>query len=214
MNQKPTQSEINNALWKACDTFRGVVDPDDYKNYILEFMFLKYLSDKWKDTYEQLQKQYDDNTELIERKMSRQAYQLPKGCSFYDLVDNMDQTDLGERINKMMAKIEDENKQKLEGVFNADFNSNKIGDESSKNERLKNLINDFNDPKLDFRPSVIGSLDIIGDAYMFLIERFASGSGKKGGEFFTPHNISVLLAKLMQPKAGSRICDPTCGSGS
>ncbi|WP_052599631.1 type I restriction-modification system subunit M [Aureispira sp. CCB-QB1] len=214
MSQRPTQSEINNALWKACDTFRGVVDPDDYKNYILEFMFLKYLSDKWRDTYAQMKEQYGDNEELIARKMSRQPYQLPEGCSFYDLVDNMDQSDLGERINKIVAKIEDENKQKLEGVFNADFNSNKIGDERSKNERLKNLINDFNDPKLDFRPSVIGSVDIIGDSYMYLIERFASGSGKKGGEFFTPHNISVLLAKLMQPKAGSRICDPTCGSGS
>ena len=214
MNQRPTQTEINNALWKACDTFRGVVDPDDYKNYILEFMFLKYLSDKWKDTYDQMKAQYGDNEELVQRKMSRQPYQLPAGCSFYDLVDHMDQPDLGERINKMVAKIEDENKLKLEGVFNADFNSNKIGDEKSKNERLKNLINDFNDPKLDFRPSVIGSVDIIGDAYMYLIERFASGSGKKGGEFFTPHNISELLAKLMQPKAGSRIYDPTCGSGS
>jgi len=214
MSQRPTQSEINNALWKACDTFRGVVDPDDYKNYILEFMFLKYLSDKWKDTYEALKKQYGNQEELIQRKLSRQAYQLPEACSFYDLVDNIDQPNLGERINKMVAKIEDENKLKLEGVFNADFNSNKIGDEKSKNERLRNLITDFNDSKLDFRPSVIGSLDIIGDAYMYLIERFASGSGKKGGEFFTPHDISVLLAKLMQPKAGSRICDPTCGSGS
>jgi type I restriction enzyme M protein len=214
MSQRPTQTEINNALWKACDTFRGVVDPDDYKNYILEFMFLKYLSDKWKDTYDALKSQYGDKEELIQRKMSRQPYQLPEGCSFYDLVENMDKADLGGRINKMVAKIEDENKLKLEGVFNADFNSNKIGEEKAKNERLKNLINDFNNPKLDFRPSVIGSVDIIGESYMFLIEKFASGSGKKGGEFFTPHNISVLLAKLMQPKAGSRICDPTCGSGS
>lgn len=214
MSQRPTQAEINNTLWKACDTFRGVVDPDEYKNYILEFMFLKYLSDKWRDTRAQLQAQYGNNEPLIERKMSRQPYQLPDGCSFYDLVDHLDKPDLGARINKIVAKIEDENKLKLDGVFNADFNSNKIGDEKSKNERLKNLITDFNDPKLDFRPSVIGSIDIIGDSYMYLIERFASDSGKKGGEFFTPHAISVLLAKLMQPKAGSRICDPTCGSGS
>ena len=90
-----------------------------------------------------------------------------------------------------------------------------MGQTKDRNRRLKNLINDFANPILDFRPSVLGRKeDLIGNAYMYLIERFASGAGKKGGEFYTPHEVSELLAKLVAPKAGARICDPTCGSGS
>lgn len=214
--RRPTQDEINSALWKACDTFRGVVDPDEYKNYILEFMFLKYLSDVKKDNYNQFKEEYGDNEELIDRKMSRLPFALPNDCTFETIQSFRNKTDLGDRINKILAKIEEEprNKLKLAGVFQADFNSEKLGATKDRNERLKNLIDDFSDPVLDFSPSLIGSVDIIGDGYMYLISQFASSSGKKGGEFFTPNEISVLLAKLLQPKAGSRIADPTCGSGS
>ena len=214
--RKPTQDEINQALWKACDTFRGVVDPDEYKNYILEFMFLKYLSDVWSDNYRQFKEQYGDNEELIERKMQRLSFVLPEDCSFEYIKENRQANDLGDKINKILAKIEEEprNKLKLTGVFQADFNSNKLGETKERNERLKNLISDFDNEILDFSPSLIGSVDIIGDGYMYLISQFASDSGKKGGEFFTPHEISVLLAKLLRPQPGNRICDPTCGSGS
>lgn len=227
------QETINQALWNACDTFRGVVDSDQYKNYILEFMFFKYISDKWIDKYEQLQEQYGDNEERIHRKMALEKFQLPKACGFYILAEHPDhETDaekkarpvveekssqksksLGERINEMLGAIQDANP-KLNGLFTSDFNSNRIGEEEERHDRLKNLLKDFDKPELDFRPSVIGSVDILGDSYMYLIERFASGSGKKGGEFFTPHTISLLLAKLMQPQPGHRIYDPTCGSGS
>jgi len=214
--RRPTQDEINNALWKACDTFRGVVDPDEYKNYILEFMFLKYLSDVWKDNYRQFKKEYGRKEELIQRKMNRLSFVMPDGCTFEDIKDSRNDEHLGQVINKILAKIEEEprNKMKLNGVFQADFNSEKLGATKERNERLKNLIDDFDDEVLDFSPSLIGSVDIIGNGYMYLISQFASGSGKKGGEFFTPHEISVLLAKLLQPKPGYRIADPTCGSGS
>ena len=214
--QRPTQDQINKTLWEACDTFRGAFDSSEYKNYILVFMFIKYLSDVWKDTYEDYKKKYGDDEELIQRKMKRERFVLPENCTFDYIYEHRNDPDIGEKIDKLLARIEDENLAKLEGVFrNISFNSEKLGQTKDRNRRLLNLINDFAKPVLDFRPSVLGNKeDIIGNAYMYLIERFASGAGKKGGEFYTPHEVSVVLAKLMSPRPGSRICDPTCGSGS
>lgn len=213
---KPTQKQINQALWKACDTFRGVVNPSSYKNYILVFLFLKYISDVHKDHYEAYKKEYGDDEELIQRRMQRERFYLPENCTFDYLVEHKNKEDIGDRINKVLLKIDEENATKLEGVFrNIDYNSEvALGKPKDKNRRLRNLIDDFNDPILNLRPSVIGTEDIIGNAYMYLIERFASDSGKKGGEFYTPHKVSELLAKLLDPQSGDRICDPAIGSGS
>ena len=213
---KPTTDEINAALWSACDSFRGSIDSQGYKDYILSFLFFKYLSDKYRDKYNEFKEQYGDDEELIQRKLSREPFILQEDCTFEYVVENKNDPQLGQFLNKIFEKIEDDNKKKLGGVFgDLDFNSSaKLGDTKDRNRRLKNLIEDFDKPKLDFRPSIIGTEDIIGNAYMYLIERFAEGSGKKGGEFFTPHEISVLLAKLMKPETGARIYDPACGSGS
>lgn len=211
-----TQEQINNTLWAACDTFRGAFDSSEYKNFILVFMFLKYLSDVWKDKYEAYEAQYGNDKELIKRKMQRERFILSDDCTFEYLYEHRNDADIGEKIDKMLAKIEDQNLNKLEGVFrNISFNSEKLGQTKDRNRRLKNLINDFSNPILDFRPSRLGRKeDLIGNAYMYLIERFASGAGKKGGEFYTPHEVSVLLAKLLKPEAGARMCDPTSGSAS
>lgn len=213
---KPTQDQINSSLWSACDTFRGSMDSSEYKNYILVFMFLKYLSDVWKDHYEEYKEQYGDDEELIMRKLKRERFYLPENCTFDYIYNNRNKDDIGEIIDKVLARIEDQNMEKLEGVFrNISFNSEKLGQTKDRNNRLKNVINDFANPILNFRPSILGSSeDILGNGYMYLLERFASGAGKKGGEFYTPHEVSVLLAKLVNPKSGNRICDPTCGSGS
>jgi len=212
---KISQEEINNTLWQACDTFRGVVDSDGYKRYILAFLFLKYLSDVWKDHEEEYRKKYGNDTELIQRKLSRERFVLPENCTFDYLVEHKKDPDIGDKINKVMARIEEANKMKLDRVFRGvDYNSENLGHADDKNRRLQNLINDFCNPRLDFRPSIVGTDDIIGNAYMFLIEKFASGAGKKGGEFFTPPEVSELLARLMKPQPGAKICDPTCGSGS
>lgn len=216
ITRKPTQNEINNTLWAACDTFRGVVDPTQYKDYILVFLFLKYLSDVHEDHYEAYKKEYGDNKMLIDRKMSRERFVLPEHCTFSYIHSKRNEDNIGEIINVALAGVEDANREKLEGVFrDIDFNSEtNLGEAKDRNRRLKNLIDDFSNSKLNFRPSVIGTEDVIGNAYMYLIERFASDSGKKGGEFYTPNGVTRLLAKLLNPQPGSRICDPTIGSGS
>lgn len=216
MANETTQDEINAIVWKACDTFRGTIDPSEYKNYILTMLFVKYLSDLWKDKRDEYMKKYNGDKERTQRALSRERFILPDGCDFESLYEKRDATNIGELINEALDKIEDANKGKLENVFrNIDFNSEPaLGQTKERNRRLKLLLQDFNDPRLDLRPSRIGKRDIIGDVYEYLIGKFAAGAGKKAGEFYTPPEVSILLAKLMNPKPGARICDPACGSGS
>lgn len=211
-----SQEEINSILWKACDTFRGTVDPAQYKDYILVMLFVKYLSDVWQDHYDELKAEFGDDEERIQRRLKRDRFQLPAECSFQELYENRNESTLGEIINHALEEIEEANKKKLEGVFrNIDYNSEaNLGQTKERNARLKSLLEDFNSDKLDLRPSSVGNADIIGDAYEYLISRFASGAGKKAGEFYTPASVSTLLARLVAPVAGERICDPACGSGS
>jgi type I restriction enzyme M protein len=210
------QDEINNVAWRACDTFRGTIDPAQYKDYILVMLFLKYLSDVWKDKKEEYEKEYEGDNERVARRLARERFVLPEGCDYYTLFAKRSEANIGELINVALEQIEDANKTKLEGVFrNIDFNSEaNLGQTKERNKRLKHLLEDFAVPELDLRPSVVGKQDIIGNTYQYLIGRFASDAGKKGGEFYTPGEVSELLAKLLAPKKGNRICDPTCGSGS
>ena len=127
---------------------------------------------------------------------------------------------IGELIDVGLADLEYENREKLSsedgsGIFrNISFNSSNLGETKERNARLKQLLIDFSDERLQFDESHLANNDVIGDAYMFLIEKFASDAGKKAGEFFTPKEVSTLLARLTKSAPGSRICDPTCGSGS
>ncbi|EKE02602.1 MAG: hypothetical protein ACD_20C00357G0025 [uncultured bacterium] len=210
------QEKINSTIWKACDTFRGVVDPSEYKNYILVFLFLKYLSDSWKEKLEKCKEEFGDDKERTNRRMSRERFTLPENCSFDYIYSMRNEDNIGEIINQALDGIEEANKAKLENVFrNIDFNSeSNLGETKDRNTRLKNLIEDFADKELDLRPSRIGNNDIIGNVYEYLIARFASGAGKKGGEFYTPAEVAILLAKLLKAQPGDRISDPTAGSGS
>ncbi|MFW5720760.1 MAG: type I restriction-modification system subunit M [Candidatus Woesearchaeota archaeon] len=216
MAKKVTQQQINSVAWQACDTFRGVVDPSEYKNYILVFLFLKYMSDVWKDKKEMYENKYNGDKDRIDRAMKRERFIMPENSSFDYIYDNRNETNIGEIINEALDAIEEANKTKLEGVFrNIDFNSeSSLGQTKDRNRRLKNLIEDFAKPEMDLRRDHIGNNDIIGNTYEYLISRFASDAGKKGGEFYTPGEVSVLLAKLMNPQPGNRIYDPACGSGS
>ncbi|POB13850.1 type I restriction-modification system subunit M [Halobacteriovorax sp. DA5] len=215
MAGKVNQDEINSILWKACDTFRGILNATDYKNYILIMLFIKYISDTWEEHYEELKKKYKDDDQ-IKRKLERERFILPDGCHFKDLYEQRNEANLGEIINIALSNIEDANKKKLEGVFrNIDFNSEAyLGQAKERNSRLKSLLEDFNQPKLNLRPSKIGNQDVIGNSYEYLIGKFAASSGQSAGEFYTPAEVSELVAELVQPKSGDRICDPACGSGS
>lgn len=216
MSTQINQDEINNILWKACDTFRGTVDAAEYKNYILVMLFVKYISDVWQEHYQSLKEKFGNDEEMILRRMQRERFVLPKGCSFQNLYDQRNAANIGEIINIALEHIEETNKQKLSGVFrNIDFNSEaNLGQTKDRNTRLKHLLDDFNDARLDLRPSRVGNLDVIGNAYEYLIARFAAGAGKKAGEFYTPAEVSELIAELVNPQAGERIADPACGSGS
>ncbi|WP_292463308.1 type I restriction-modification system subunit M [Methanolobus sp.] len=233
MMKQVDQKDINNAAWAACDTFRGVVDPAQYKDYILVMLFLKYISDVWQDHYESYREQYGDDDERIRRKLERERFVLPVvrlietdektgeetlldefPATYYSLYDRRAAANIGELINIVLDHIEESNKSKLEGVFrNIDFNSEaNLGKTKDRNRRLKQLLEDFHKPQLNMKPSLV-SEDVIGNTYIYLIERFASDSGKKAGEFFTPPKVTELVARLARPKPGDRICDPACGSG-
>ena len=211
-----SQDEINAVAWRACDTFRGTIDPAQYKDYILVMLFLKYLSDVWKDKKEEYEKEYKGDAERVKRRLVRERFLMPDGCDYYALYARRNEANIGELINVALEQLEDANKAKLEGVFrNIDFNSEaNLGQTKERNKRLKELLEDFATETIDLRPSRVGGQDIIGNTYQYLIGRFASDAGKKGGEFYTPGEVSELLARLLAPKKGSRICDPTCGSGS
>lgn len=215
-DRKITQRELGDIVWAACDTFRGAVDPAEYKNYILTMLFIKYLSDLYKDRKAEYETRYKGNQERPERALERERFRVPDRATFDFLYSKRDAPNIGEIINDALDKIEDENKAKLEGVFrNIDFNSEAaLGETKDRNRRLKNLLDDFADERLDLRPSVVGNRDIIGDVYEYLIGKFAADAGKKAGEFYTPPEVSILLAKLVDPQPGNRICDPACGSGS
>lgn len=217
---KITQQDINNAVWKACDTFRGSIDPSVYKDYVLTMLFIKYLSDVHDDKMETYTKKYNGDTERAKRAMEHERFVVPPHSHFRYLYDHRNEINIGELIDIALADLEEANREKLysedgAGIFrNINFNSSVLGDTKDKNTRLKNLLLDFNKDSLDLRPSHLEGNDIIGGAYMFLIENFASDAGKKAGEFFTPKEVSTLIAKLTKSKPGSRICDPTCGSAS
>jgi type I restriction enzyme M protein len=217
MTDQQKRDAIFNKVWQACDTFRGVIDPAQYKDYILTMLFVKYLSDVRKSKLAEYEKKYAGKPNAaarIQRDMERERFAVAEDCTFDFLFQHRNDTDIGQTINTVLEKIEDANKTKLHNVFrNIDFNSEaNLGQARQRNSRLKKLLEDFNG--LDLRPEQVGHMDVIGDVYEYLIARFASQAGKKAGEFYTPAEVSETLARLVAPQPGDRICDPTCGSGS
>lgn len=210
---KTTKNDVERVLWKACDSFRGKIDSSRYKDYILSMLFVKYLSDVCTETKEKYMLQYAGDGKRVERAMNREPFVLDDNSTFEYLYANRNDSEIGQKINIALNNIEEHNSGKLRNVFRAiDFNSQvDFGEKKEKNATLKNVLEDFH--TLDLRPSMLESNDIIGDAYEYMIANFASDAGKKGGEFFTPSQVSKLVATLVEPKENDRIYDPTCGSG-
>lgn len=193
------KSELYSTLWKCCDELRGGMDASQYKDYVLVILFVKYISDK-------------------SRSDSAFDIEIPDGCYFEDFVALKGNPNIGEEMNKKMAALAEANQ--LEGVFIADFEDDtKLGKGKDKVDTLSNLIAVFQNENLDFSKNRAADDDLIGDAYEYLMKNFATESGKSKGQFYTPAEVSRVMAKvigLSNAKNGKKttIYDPTCGSGS
>ncbi|MBS8225959.1 N-6 DNA methylase [Vannielia litorea] len=193
------KSEIYSSLWASCDALRGGMDASQYKDYVLVLLFVKYVSDKYSG----------DPDGLIE---------IPEGGSFADMVALRGNKDIGEKINIIIANLAEAND--LKGVIDvADFNDpEKLGTGKEMVDRLSNLVAIFNRPELDFRKNRADGDDILGDAYEYLMRHFATESGKSKGQFYTPSEVSRIMAEVIgigaARSADQTIYDPTCGSGS
>ncbi|EQD90645.1 type I restriction endonuclease subunit M [Helicobacter pylori PZ5026] len=191
------KSELYSSLWAGADSLRGGMDASEYKNYVLNLLFLKYISDKARN----------NNFSEIE---------VPQGCFYEDILALEGDKEIGDKLNKIIAKIAKRND--LEGVIDSvDFNDNtKLGEGKAMMDTLSNLVKIFADLSLGAH----GALDddLLGDAYEYLMRHFASESGKSKGQFYTPSEVSLLLSLLLGIDENTRqdksIYDPTCGSGS
>ena len=192
------KSELYSSLWQSCDELRGGMDASQYKDYVLMLLFVKYVSDKYAG------QKYG-------------AIKVPEGSSFADMVRLKGKSDIGDKINKeVVGPLATENSL----VDVPDFNdATKLGSGKEMVDRLTNLIAIFESPALDFSKNRAGGDDILGDAYEYLMRHFATESGKSKGQFYTPSEVSRIIAKVIgiSPKntvAGTTAYDPTCGSGS
>ncbi len=197
------KSDLYSSLWASCDELRGGMDASQYKDYVLFMLFIKYVSDKYGD--------YDGFEPPVV---------IPKGASFKDMVALKGKADIGDRINtQVIQKLVDANTRLSRHDF-PDFNdSNKLGDGADKVQKLGNLIAIFENPALDFSKNRAENDDILGDAYEYLMRHFASQSGKSKGQFYTPSEVSRIMAWVIgispkNTKAATTAYDPTCGSGS
>ena len=154
-NKKTDQSQINRVVWKACDTFRGVIDPSQYKDYILTMLFLKYVSDVYKAKYSEYLNRYEGDKERAARSMRHERFLIPETSSFDYLYQHRTADNIGELIDMALADIEDANREKMSSedgssIFrNISFNSANLGEPKEKNARLKNLLVDFSELELD-----------------------------------------------------------------
>jgi type I restriction enzyme M protein len=195
------KSELYSTLWESCDKLRGGMDASQYKDYVLVMLFIKYVSDKYAG-------------------VPFAPITIPEGASFDDMVKLKGKMDIGDRINKEIIAPLAEANQLVGTITVADFDSaEKLGNPKAKRDTLTELIAVFENPDLDFSKNKADDDDILGDAYEFLMRHFATESGKSKGQFYTPSEVSRILAKILQiPKSKhdgiTTIYDPTCGSGS
>lgn len=209
---KATLERAEQAIWTAYEILRGPLDSTEYINYVLPMFLLKYISDVHRDEYDETLARYKGDEERINRRMSRARFIVHADASFDALYEKRHSPNLGQLVNSALARLSQENKGKLGGVLNEiDFNDDRLGVTSDRNQRLVKLLDAFH--SLDLRPSQSTS-DFAGKVAEALFERSAAIAGKRGGDFYTPQSIAVLLAELLEPSPGETIFDPACGIGS
>lgn len=193
------KSELYSSLWASADELRGGMDASQYKDYVLALLFVKYVSDKYAG---------QPDAPIV----------VPPGGGFADMVALKGKKDIGDGINKIIARLAEAND--LKGVINqADFNdSSKLGDAKEMQDRLTRLVGIFENPALDFSKNRAEGDDILGDAYEYLMRHFATESGKSKGQFYTPAEVSRIIAQVIGMQTAKSqdqtLYDPTCGSGS
>src|SRR5438132_1819617 len=191
------KSELYSSLWKSCDELRGGMDASQYKDYVLVLLFVKYVSDKYAGQKDAL-------------------LDVPVGGRFADMVALKGDKEIGDKINKIIGKLAEAND--LKGVIDvASFNDDeKLGKGKEMVDRLSKLVGIFE--ALDFRANRAEGDDLLGDAYEYLMRHFATESGKSKGQFYTPAEVSRIMARVIgigcATRADQAIHDPTCGSGS
>src|SRR5688500_5879885 len=192
------KSELYSSLWQSCDELRGGMDASQYKDYVLVLLFVKYISDKYAG-------------------MPFAPIIIPEGASFKDMVALKGKSDIGDQINKkIIAPLANANKLSDFPDFN---DASKLGSGKEMVDRLTNLIAIFENPALDFSRNRTECDDILGDAYEYLMRHFATKGGKSKGQFYTPAEVSRVIAQIIgirnaKTSADTTVYDPTCGSGS
>ncbi|MCP3139331.1 N-6 DNA methylase [Pyxidicoccus xibeiensis] len=197
------KSDLYSSIWASCDELRGGMDASQYKDYVLFMLFIKYITDK-----------YGNSTDFAP------PVTIPKGASFKDMIALKGKSDIGDKINtQIIQPLIDANARLARSDF-PDFNDpNKLGEGQAMVDRLTNLIGIFQKPELDFSQNRADHDDLLGDAYEYLMRHFATESGKSKGQFYTPSEVSRVIAKVIgiskaNTKASTTAYDPTCGSGS
>lgn len=191
------KTELYSSLWASCDELRGGMDASQYKDYVLTMLFMKYVTDKYKG----------DPFGLIV---------VPEGAGFDDMVSFKGDKEIGDKINKIISALAEQND--LKGVIDvADFNDeDKLGKGKDMVDRLSKLIGIFEG--MDLSSNRADGDDLLGDAYEYLMRHFATESGKSKGQFYTPAEVSRILSKVIginsETDQSQTVYDPTCGSGS
>ena len=210
-----TSQELQSKLWQAADILRGQIDSSDYKNYIFSLLFLKRLSDRFD---EEVERAVADGVprEVALNDQDEHEFFVPKSAIWRALSQASMNT--GQVLNNASRAIADANAPRLDGVLTGtDWNDeSKLGSPANRERIIRNLLNHFGELNLrddNLRDAEGGVDNVLGDAYEYLIDKFADDAGKKGGEFYTPRPVVRLIIELLKPHEGMRICDPTAGSG-